>query len=527
MTSRTITIRLEGEGFEKVKAQLDSTNKEIGGFGKALGNVGQIATGFLAAGVVQRGFSEISNFIGNATAAARESIAVDAQLGAVLKSTGGAAGVTADAAKELASNLEKTSKFEDEAVLGGENLLLTFTNIGKDTFPRATQAMVDMSQALGQDMKSSAIQLGKALNDPIEGVTALRRVGVSFTEEQLEQIKVMQEAGNVAGAQALILSELEKEFGGSALAASDAAGGAEVYKDKMNALSEQIGTKMIPIQEKLNAAKLALVTLLADKVIPLIEELYTKYWPGLSKAIQDVVAVVQEWWPRLQPIFQFIIDDIITRISGLIQVIQSIIQIIQGVVAFIDAIAHGEWSDAWQALQDIAMGIINAFVGLIEATFGNLPQKIADLIIAGISTVINAIQNLIDAIINKLSELPGKMVEIGRKAANDFLESISIAGVSAKDVGGFISSGGGLLRQYGGPVMPGMPYYVGESGAGRELFVPNTAGYIVPNRELGGGNIEINIGSVRAYDETDVRLLASNLAYSTISALQLRGVSVG
>src|SRR5262245_66611796 len=78
-----------------------------------------------------------------------------------------------------------------------------------------------MSAALGQDGKASAIQLGKALNDPIKGVTALQRVGVSFTKSQKNQIKALVESGNTLGAQKVILRELGKEFGGAAKAATD------------------------------------------------------------------------------------------------------------------------------------------------------------------------------------------------------------------------------------------------------------------------------------------------------------------
>ena len=125
-------------------------------------------------------FAAVTGVIVTSIAAFDESQAVAAQLDAVLKSTAGAAGVTRDQVLGLGASLQQTSKFGDEAIVTGENLLLTFTSIGKDVFPQATQTMVDMSQALGQDLKSSAIQLGKALNDPIQGVTALRRVGVSF-----------------------------------------------------------------------------------------------------------------------------------------------------------------------------------------------------------------------------------------------------------------------------------------------------------------------------------------------------------
>lgn len=149
------------------------------------------------------------------------------QTEAVLKSTGGAAKVTADHVSDLAGNLSMLSGVDDDVIQSGENMLLTFTNIkngvgkGNDVFDQATKTVLDMSVALGEDTPAAAMQLGKALNDPIQGVTALRRVGVAFTDQQTAQIKKMVEAGDTMGAQKMILAELGKEFGGSAAAAGN------------------------------------------------------------------------------------------------------------------------------------------------------------------------------------------------------------------------------------------------------------------------------------------------------------------
>lgn len=143
---------------------------------------------------------------------------------------------------DLSKELQNTTTFSDEATLGAENLLLTFTNIGKDVFPQATRTVQDMSIALGQDLKSSSIQLGKALQDPILGVTALRRVGVNFNEAQTDVIKKLVETGHAAEAQKLILKELATEFGGSAAAAAQTFGGqVEIAKNKLNDFQETIG----------------------------------------------------------------------------------------------------------------------------------------------------------------------------------------------------------------------------------------------------------------------------------------------
>lgn len=176
-----------------------------------------------------------------------------AQLEARLKSTGSAAGLTAAQLNDLSTALQTTTTYEDDTILSAENLLLTFTSIHQDVFPQAIQAILDMSTALGQDLQSSTIQVGKALQDPIRGLTALQRVGVQFTEQQREQVKAMVEAGDTAGAQKLILAELNKEFGGSAQAdANTYAGSMKQLDNEWKNMKEQIGTALLPALQTFN-----------------------------------------------------------------------------------------------------------------------------------------------------------------------------------------------------------------------------------------------------------------------------------
>jgi hypothetical protein len=154
---------------------------------------------------------------------------------------------------KLAEALMHKSGVDDEAIQSGENLLLTFTNVqnqvgkGNDIFNQATSTMLDMSVALGQDTKSSAVQLGKALNDPIKGITALSRVGVSFTAGQKAQIKAMVDAGDTMGAQKIILAELNKEFGGSAEAAGKTLPGQiSILKESFSNLAGELTATLVP-----------------------------------------------------------------------------------------------------------------------------------------------------------------------------------------------------------------------------------------------------------------------------------------
>lgn len=222
--------------------KIQSATTGLGGFGRMAAYVaGAAAVGGLVA-TMKVGIDEF-----------RASERVTAQTGAVLKSTGGAANLTAKQVSELASRLERKSMMDDEAIQSGENLLLTFTKIrneagkGNDIFTQATQAMIDVSQAMGIDASTAAIQLGKALNDPVRGVGQLRKVGVSFTEEQRAQIKTLVESGNVMGAQKMILRELAGEFGGSALAASKTLDGQlSILKNTFNNIAGDLVGAFMP-----------------------------------------------------------------------------------------------------------------------------------------------------------------------------------------------------------------------------------------------------------------------------------------
>jgi hypothetical protein len=229
-------------GFRAAGQQTQGFGSKLKGMGKAAVVAGGAAGLAALTGTLKVGIDEMT-----------EASKVSAQTAAVLKSTGGAAGISARGVAKLAGALMRKSGIDDEAIQSGENLLLTFTQIqnkvgkGNDVFNQATRTMLDMSVALGQDTKTSALQLGKALNNPIKGITALQRVGVSFTDAQKAQIKRMQESGDTMGAQKVILAELTKEFGGSAEAAGKTLPGQiSVLKESFANLAGELLTTLVP-----------------------------------------------------------------------------------------------------------------------------------------------------------------------------------------------------------------------------------------------------------------------------------------
>lgn len=230
------------------------TTGAINGLNKVGSGLSGLSDQFLKTGALLTGAVTVPiiGFLGTTVKAASDLQNQLAQTNAVIKSTGGVAGETADSVLKLATALSDTTRYSKDQVISAENLLLTFRSIGKGVFPDATKAVLDMSQALGQDTKSSAIQLGKALEDPVRGITALRRVGIQFTAAQEDTIKALVKSGNLLGAQKLILKEVQTEFGGSAVAAGQTfAGQMDILNHKFTDFQEKVGNILIPFLEKL------------------------------------------------------------------------------------------------------------------------------------------------------------------------------------------------------------------------------------------------------------------------------------
>ena len=240
-----------GADISGLDAGVQNATRTVSGFGDTLKGA---FLGSLGADLASRAFGAITESITGAIHALAEVDKIAGQTAAVIASTGGAAGITADQVGQLADALERKTGIEAESIAKGENLLLTFTNIknaagaNNDIFNQATGIMADLATAMGGDASGAAIQLGKALNDPTAGVTALTRVGVTFTDAQKTQIKAMQDAGDLMGAQKVVLAELRKEFGGSAEAAGKTfAGALDRAKNAVDSISEAMVGPAVPV----------------------------------------------------------------------------------------------------------------------------------------------------------------------------------------------------------------------------------------------------------------------------------------
>ncbi|MGV2871575.1 phage tail length tape measure family protein [Colwellia sp. E150_009] len=145
---------------------------------------------------------------------------------ALLKSTGFSAGLTAEHIENLSRKVALNTLASVEGVRSASQVLLTFKSIQGQTFDKTIELSQDLASVMGTDIKAAALQLGKALEDPITGLNALKRSGVSFTQSQKELIREMQDSGRVADAQGYILETLEKQVGGAGSAEAGGLAGA-------------------------------------------------------------------------------------------------------------------------------------------------------------------------------------------------------------------------------------------------------------------------------------------------------------
>jgi hypothetical protein len=233
------------------------SSKFTAGAGGALGSVSSLISGIgtLNPALLAMGgaFIAVAEYMGQAEKAAAASNEVNAKMEAILKATGYAANTSSAELQALAGEISNLTGIDDEAIVSAESMMLTFRNIGREEFPRAMQAAADLSTTFG-GLESSSMQLGKALNDPIKGVTALGRAGVTFSDDQKAMIKSFVETNQLAKAQEIILSEVEQQVGGTAAAIAKAGDGSNRLKVSTENLSESIGKSLVPATRAWNNA---------------------------------------------------------------------------------------------------------------------------------------------------------------------------------------------------------------------------------------------------------------------------------
>jgi hypothetical protein len=299
--TRKLTVEVLGDArgaqgaFKEISAGTEHLGKQFVDFGR------KVAVAFTAVAAGTALFAK------QALDAAYEAQKVSAQTEAIIKATGKAAGLTADEVRKLADSLSYASGVDDEVIQSSMNMLLTFKQVrnevgeGNDVFNRASQAMLDLGNVFGST-DSAAMQLGKALSDPVKGIGALRRAGVNFTAAQQDQIKALVASGNLLSAQKIILAEVESQVGGTAAATATNAARMRIAFEN---LQERVGALLLPAFE-------GLARVVTERLIPAFENVVDKYGPR-------IIDFFKRLWSGISGIASAIgttLEPILSRIGG-------------------------------------------------------------------------------------------------------------------------------------------------------------------------------------------------------------------
>lgn len=527
-TIAQLNVRVGGDVSE-AKAKLNEISGHVNTVGEhfksALGNVLGLGAGIGVIGAV----STATNFlVGQLKDVVTQGMAqqkVMAETSNVLAHMGSASGQTAASIGDYADSMARATGISDDLIQHGENVLATFANIGGKVFPAATTAALNMSTMLGQDLQSSVIQVGKALNDPIQGMTALSRVGVSFTQVEKDQIKAMQSHNNIAGAQAVIMSELNKQFGGAAVAAGSTFGGQlarlGVISDQFK---EKLGLALIPMLSKLMSAFTPVIGALGSQMPAIMEKVSSFMNSTLSPAIARLAGYVQtDIVPALGKLVASLEVNVLPVVTKLAAFIGSdVLPVLVKLGAFIltqvepaiykmQAALVAALLPALRALWNvIATNVLPAVEGIWRNISANLLpalekliSKLAPVLVPAFQLVGWVLGNIVGPALNIVIGIISKLIDFLATAIGKIGDFLGVLG-KIKDAAG--NALGGVGDALHGAHIPGFamggitPYTgvfrVGELGPetvvlpGGSRVIPSNQSQ--PNRSIGSGGSTYN-----------------------------------
>lgn len=472
--SYELLLKIGGQLENSFGKSINSATKSLSGIGKTVSSVKNVVVGALGAAGVGLSLKGLID-------AGGEAEQTGAQMNAVLKSTHGAAGMTAKQLDALAAAQQGVTTYSENTTKQAENMLLTFTGIGKKVFPQTIQATEDMATAMHMDATQAAMTLGKALNDPAKGLSRLTKQGVTFTDSQKKQIQAMQKTGNVAGAQSIILQEVEREFGGSAKAAGQTVSGQmAIIRNTMHSTMEQIGLLILPtiraiLPQITGLLKQAATNLAAhqqdikrwlSQLAAAATAVFTKVIPAIASAVRKVIPAIVNAGKRVFPLIKSIFNFIISHKD-------LVIAAIAGIGAVMGALKVGKiFTEFTRGMK--AIGPTTTLVSKLGFAFTDL--KTSPTILKGLSNgfkditgfnpkllliaaAIAAIAALAFLIVKNWGPISGFFKNLWSGVVSAFNSAKSAIGNVINAIGGFFKQWGPLILTFVAPVL-GVPLLI-------------------------------------------------------------------
>jgi hypothetical protein len=355
-----------GTGLDKFKRELAQAETKTQKAGLVIKKAMLPATAALGA---------FGGFMIGAARGAEDARIANEKLGNVLSSMGW--GATTDRVSAYAEQLEKTVAVDADVIKATQTKLATFSNLTKTVnkaggaFDRATVAALDMAAAGFGTAEGNAVQLGKALQDPIKGIAALAKSGVTFTEQEKEKIRTLVESNKMLEAQDMILDAIEKQVGGTAAASASSF---DKMKFALAGVSDTFGDMLLPVIDAI-APKLAQVSAWAQEN-PGLMKLVVGAFVGLTAAVIALNIAMS-----LNPIT--LIALAIAGIIGLLVIayarFETFRDIVNGVFKGIK-FGFDILKTYLETLLSVYKGVFNGFASIWNNTIGKVQIKIPDII---------------------------------------------------------------------------------------------------------------------------------------------------
>lgn len=367
-----ILSNFNSSGFDKLTRELkrlDTPIEKLGAVSKALAPAAQI------------GLVAMVGLGGAAVKAAEEAQVADRRLSNIAQSMnlfGSATDEVVDRLRNFADETMKQTAIDDEVIKSTQAKLLTFKNLAATAdetggaMDRATLAALDLAAAGFGSAETNAVQLGKALQDPIKGITALARAGVTFTEQEKAKIKTLVESGKMLEAQNLILTAIETQVGGTAEATAT---GSQKMTAAFGEMSEAIGAALLPLFEQL---------------VPLVTGFFE--WVGKNTTLVTVLAAAFSALSVAILAVNFALNA-----NPIVKVITLIAALATGVVLLVDWLVklYGGWDKLFKDL--------GKWLGGIGATFKTVWDGITTFFTGVVNGYISIWTNFFNSIINGLN----------------------------------------------------------------------------------------------------------------------------
>lgn len=416
-----ITVDDEGnQSLEATNEQLDSLQGKADSAGSSfldLGNISDFAIGGLLKDAVEgavewvgellnsfvdlvgqgidlaiEGIQEFIGYLGDAVDEAAAMQDTNAIIGATIKNLGQTTDETSQQMNDLADKIGQTTGTSHDAALAAEQIGLSYANLSSKIMPQYMQALTDMAAGTGRSVSSVSMAISRALEDPAASLSTLKRYGVTLTDAQQENIKMLEKSGDLAGAQAAYLKAIEGKFGGDAAAqAATYNGQLAILHDTFSQLSESVGNALLP------ALTVLVTTFHSLASSPEVEAFFKTLGAALGDALTKVAAWAQAFVGSggLQSAFKAIVsggselvrnivsfgENLVTKvIPQVVQLAQTWLPVLLKVFREVTSWAIEEGPKIW-----------NFFVGMIAWV-----QKTIPVVEGFVGGIVNGIKSVID-----------------------------------------------------------------------------------------------------------------------------------